>query len=299
MITADRQTLLFRTGWIVLAGTLIALFSLALEYRNMPVQTLLTSSEPQISNPTTSWKTPASFSHAKWTQFKTYDSAGAERNLGLAARFRLAGTFFNQDGAGNESRMALIEDLSISRQSIVCENEEIDENLLIVNILTDRIIIKGPSGEENLWLSYAGASNGARTGELVSDEYDDSIKGTRFGKKTGKENWAFARKALLDYYNELMENPERLLKVFDSMKPVYTKDRAIEGYQLAVQGEGDFFQAIGIAEGDIIRRVNSMEMTNRNRCEYLIGQFVQNRANAFVVDLERNGKRVRQTYVIR
>ena len=72
-----------------------------------------------------------------------------------------------------------------------------------------------------------------------------------------------------------------------------------ERYVLDVEGEADFFRAVGLVQGDVVRRVNSMEMTNRNRAEYFIREFVVDRVNAFVIDIERDGEPTRLMYHVR
>ena len=85
-----------------------------------------------------------------------------------------------------------------------------------------------------------------------------------------------------------------MLAVFDSMDPVYVEDadgqRRIEGYQVGVEGESDFFLAAGLEEGDIVRSVNSVLMARRDRAEALIAAFVEGRASMFVFEIERAGE---------
>jgi hypothetical protein len=42
-----------------------------------------------------------------------------------------------------------------------------------------------------------------------------------------------------------------------------------------------------------------MRMTNRRRAEYFIKEFVKDRANAFVLDIERGGKPHKLIYQVR
>ena len=119
------------------------------------------------------------------------------------------------------------------------------------------------------------------------------------GKQAGKQRWVFKRQALLNYYQELMDQPDRLVALFDSLKPMYNDRRKIEGYYLGVEGEKDFYDAVGLKEGDVVRSVNSMKMTSRRRAEYFISEFVKDRANAFILDIERGGKPVQLRYEVR
>jgi len=49
----------------------------------------------------------------------------------------------------------------------------------------------------------------------------------------------------------------------------------------------------------VVRRVNSMRMTNRRRAEYFIGEFVADRANVFVLDIERGNEKKKLIYQVR
>jgi hypothetical protein len=132
-------------------------------------------------------------------------------------------------------------------------------------------------------------SGGAASGET-----------TRFGKLLKENSWMLERGKLMDYYYELMDEPERMLDVFDSFEPIYTgKGKKIEGYRITVRGEDKFFKEIGLKEGDVIRKVNSLKMTNRRRAEFFIKQVVANKLSAVVIDLERDGKPERLVYQIR
>ncbi len=118
------------------------------------------------------------------------------------------------------------------------------------------------------------------------------------GRQVSENRWVFSRQKLLEYYGQLRDEPERLVKVFDSLKPVYTDDRKISGYRLKAEGERAFFDAVGLREGDVIRSVNSIKMTNRRRAEMMIRDFVENRSSAFVFEVERDGKPQRQIYSV-
>lgn len=217
----------------------------------------------------------------------------------LAKRFRLAGTFF-QYGAdtSNEVRRAVLDDLEKQTQYIVSENDTVAD-VRVVSILAERIVLADGNGESELWLSFMrSGTNGALAAE---SGMDDSPVSYPYGvRQIGENRWVFNRNRLIDYYRELMDEPERLVKVFDSLKPVYAADnRSITGYHLGVEGERAFFDAVGLREGDVVRTVNSVPMTNRRRAEFFIKEFVANRANAFVIDVERQGEAQRLVYEVR
>ncbi len=120
----------------------------------------------------------------------------------------------------------------------------------------------------------------------------------QFGKRVGETRWVIKRTELLNYYQELLDNTDRLAKVFESLKPVY-RGKAIAGYVLDVEGESDMFHALGLQQDDVIKKVNSMPMTSRFRAEYFINEFVKDRVSGFVMDVERSGVSKKLIYMIR
>ena len=90
-----------------------------------------------------------------------------------------------------------------------------------------------------------------------------------------------------------------MLQVFDSLKPIYDSNDKITGYRVGIEGEQDFFDAVGFRENDVVRKVNSLDMTNRNRAEFFIRQFAQEKLSAIVIDVERDGEPRRLVYQVR
>ncbi|MDD5677181.1 MAG: hypothetical protein PHW60_04215 [Kiritimatiellae bacterium] len=228
-------------------------------------------------------------------------------NLGpLARRFRLAGTFFAASSY-QQSRKAIIDDIQKKNQCLVAEGDKLDQNITVVSIFRDRVVLRevtpglAESRDEQLWLSFTGGDKpvppaNSQEAAVTQGEADTALG--RFGKRTGERRWVLQRKEVLRYYQELLNNPERLAKVFESLKPVYQTGK-IAGYTLDVEGEGDVFRAFGLKQGDVIRQVNSMPMISQSRAEYFINEFVKDRVNGFVIDIERETKPEKMIYLIR
>lgn len=231
--------------------------------------------------------------------FKKRVSEPVTANLGpLARRFRLAGTFF-AIGNNQHSRKAIIDDLQRKEQQLVAEGDLLDQTVMVISIFPERIIVRAGAHDEELRLSFsadrallAGSNQNAQKTAGASDMLN------RFGKRVGETRWVLKRDELLKYYQELLNNTDRLAKVFESLKPVY-KTNKIAGYVLDVEGEGNMFSAFGLKQNDIIRTVNKMPMISQSRAEYFIREFVNNRANGFVLDIERDGKPEQLIYLIR
>jgi len=143
----------------------------------------------------------------------------------LSRRFRLAGTFLVgmapvsvggtnvvEDGG---LRRAILDDLKAGSQHVVNQGEQLDD-VTVVAISRDSVTLRDTQGEEQLWLNFTspsglGGLDGSKgNGTPVPD------KGQRWGaKQMGEHRWQFSRDGLLGYYQELRDEPERIVKLFD------------------------------------------------------------------------------------
>lgn len=174
--------------------------------------------------------------------------------------------------------------------------------LEIVRILADHIIVRTPNGQDVLWLSFAPKRDDVEPGkqmEEVSQPTETAFEKSKFGTRVGDRRWVMNRDALMGYYNELREDPERIAKLYVSMKPNYVENGRIAGYRVDMVGEEEFFEAAGLKQGDIVKKVNSLEMTSQAKAEYFIREFLQGRLNAVVLDIERDNQPEKLIYLIR
>ena len=219
--------------------------------------------------------------------------------------YRFAGTFFLYAPVDTDEaslRRAVVSYRPSQRQYIVSEGDRIGR-AEVIRIRARELVLR--VGDQDGVLSLggedgsSGAGGGMRRRDASQPPGGVAVGSTRFGEQTGAGSWRMDRDALLAYYEELLDNPERLLQVFDSMQPIYTADGAIEGYRLQTVGEAEFFDAVGFQEGDAVRAVNTLPMTNRRRAEFFIRQVVENDLSAIVIDLERDGTEQRLVYELR
>ena len=97
-----------------------------------------------------------------------------------------------------------------------------------------------------------------------------------------------------------MDDPERLAALFMAMEPDRDAAGKVAGYRVNMDvGEKEFYTQMGFQQGDVVRKVNSMRMTSQRRAEYFIGEFVQNRLGAVVIDIERNGTPKKLVYLVK
>lgn len=264
--------------------------------------------QPSSANPATlqaianAWPSTVTLQTEDWNVLRRAKGKGGVTVVaGPLHRYRLAGTFasFEGDaGAGTASRRAVIDDLQKSGEYLLREGESVD-GLTLVKIFNDHVTVNINGHEETLNLSFtdtvvapAAPVAGVQTNEVV-------ISTSRYGKRIANDRWVLSREALMQYYEELRKDPERVLQLFDSFQPSYTADKLIEGYKIHEEGEKEFFSATGLKEGDVVRKVNSINMTSQKRAEYLIGEFLQKRMSAVVFDIEREGKPQKLIYFVR
>jgi len=222
-------------------------------------------------------------------------------------RYRLAGTFFlmGNDGSNpDRQRRAIIDDVSSNQQYMVSEGQTF-QDYEILRIYQDRLIMRRDAVEVELTLSYQSANSDRKSSntpevqkaDMVLDQ--EVLESNRFGKRIGEKRWVIDKEAIVGYYQELLDNPERIAAVYMSMKPDFDDEGEVEGFTLQKEGEKDFFDSVGLLEGDTIRKVNSMRMTSQKRAEYFIGEFMKERLGAVVLDIEREGKPEKLIYLFR
>ena len=219
---------------------------------------------------------------------------------GLARRFRLAGTLFGAGGGIADIPLAVIDDRDEIRQHLVRQGESVVDGVRLVEVRTGEVVLEGPEGQAVLALERASAGK-SRPGAADTADADLPSPDRFGGHEVFPGRWEFSREKLLDYYTELRSEPERLVAIFDSMEPLWQNGdpdtHVIEGYQLNVQGEADFFAAMGMKQGDVVRAVNSIRMSNRRRAEACIAAFVRGEEDTFVFDVERDGVPSQKVYV--
>lgn len=211
-------------------------------------------------------------------------------------RYRLAGTFAVQTDNGNRRQKAILDDTVTGEQRLVGEGDPIADGS-VISIGLDRVTLQTASGLKELVLEFAGAPATVASTETNRADGSASVTSNRFGCiQIAEGRWQFSRQPLLDYYQELLDEPDRMVAIFDTMKPVRDERNRITGYVVGVEGEKSFFEAVGLHEGDIVRQVNSVDMTSRRRAEFFIDEFLKNRMSAVVLEVEREGKRQKQVY---
>lgn len=255
------------------------------------------------------WPAPALPDPAAWSIVRSVGGASAAPNSrGLAARYRLAGTFvlIGPEWGPEEVRKAVLDDLDQQKQHLVAEGDAFD-SITVVRVYRDHVTLRHDGREEDLWLSFSGVARGGATAATADQPQQDLrwdervVETTPWGNRIADNRWILKRDQLLRYYEDVMNDPERLANLFISMRPVVSREEGneITGYVLRPKGETEFYQGVGFREGDIVRKVNSMRMVRQERAEYFIREFMEGRLDAVVIDVERDGKEQQLIYYIR
>jgi type II secretory pathway component PulC len=246
--------------------------------------------------------------HERWTVFR----AGAEKEEapvqagGPSDRYRLAGVFVPIGGSPSAPKAlgatAIVDDKSTGGQLLAGEGDKLGD-WQIVAVRSECVVLRGPGGREARLLvaasSLAGADGGTATEPAAAEPAPTILETNRFGNRIATNRWEFSRAAIMDYYNELMDDPARVSELFVAMTPDRAADGKIAGFKLNDGGERAFYEAVGLKNGDIVRQVNSFNMTSRKRAEYFIGEVVQGRMGTIVLDIEREGRPEKLVYFIR
>lgn len=241
---------------------------------------------------------------ARWRLFRSGDPAAAAPAAGaLSARYRLAGVFLvltDPGRQGSEDRCAILDDLQTREQVLAAEGETMGR-VRVAQVFSDRVVLADGEREETIYLA-AGTLAGAEKPDrpAPAEEAPPVLETTRFGNRVGETRWEIRRQAVLDYYQEMMDNPERAAALFLAMEPDRDAEGKVAGYRLNTDaGEKEFYNQVGLQHGDVVRKVNSMRMTSQRRAEYFIGEFVQDRLGAVVIDIEREGRPQKLIYLVK
>ena len=221
----------------------------------------------------------------------------------LAARYRWAGVFLvlsDNGRSGAENRCAILDDLQAKQQYLALEEEWIGP-VQVKRVESESVVLSDGTREELLMLAASTLpGQGPAAPGVPAAEAVQVLETNRFGNRIGETRWEFSRQAILDYYQEMMDNPERLAALFMAMEADRDAEGKLAGYRLNLDvGEKEFYTQVGLQQGDVVRKVNSMRMTSQRRAEYFIGEFVQGRLGAVVFDIERNGEPKKLVYLIK
>lgn len=250
---------------------------------------------------------PAAIPERHWVALRG-GPGGAPAAAGEAAsgRFRLAGVFVALGAevtGGAPYRKAIIDDLQDGQQYLAGEDEAAGP-ARVLRVEADRVTIRIEGRTEELRLRYDHPLTTAAEVTLIGTEEageagtETPLEVNAYGRRVQENRWVLSRDALTAYYREMLDYPERVALLYETFEPDRAADGGIQGYRLNVRGEEEFLNAVGLKAGDVVREVNSLRMTSQTRAEFFIGEFLQDRLGAVVIDIERDGEQRKLVYLM-
>ena len=181
---------------------------------------------------------------------------------------------------------AIIEDLAARRQALYRVGDDILDAATLAKVEWDRVVLERNGDEEVLELASArGPATTTTTGAAGA-----AIAGERI-RKTADDKFVIDRR-------ELEKTVANLNEVFTQARAVpYFEEGKTVGFRVFAIKPGSVFEKIGLQNGDIINRVNGVELTDPTKAISLFTE-LQNEGH-IAVDLQRNKTTKGFSYEIR
>ncbi len=113
----------------------------------------------------------------------------------------------------------------------------------------------------------------------------------RYSKKTGENQWVINQEAVLNALDDMGS-----VLTAARMTPV-VRDGAIEGFLVTEIKPRGIMDAIGLKNGDILKRVNGYEMTSPERAVQVLTALKGQ--TSFEIDIVRGGQNLSFHYEVR
>jgi general secretion pathway protein C len=196
---------------------------------------------------------------------------------------KLWGTALANDPARS---FAIIEDQAARRQVLYRVGDSILEVATLARVEWDRVILDRDGAEEVLEISSARASGkGAAPGGATGAGAGERIR------KTADNKFLIDRR-------ELEQTVANINEVFTQARAVpFFENGKTVGFRVFAIKPGSVFEKIGLQNGDVINRVNGVELTDPTKAISLFTE-LQNEGH-IAVDLQRNKQSKNFSYEIR
>ncbi len=208
----------------------------------------------------------------------TVQAKPAKPPLNIAQKLRLLGTMLDGHGGG----FAVVEDIASKRQSLV-RLQEIIENIGEVSELRrDGIVIRQGDQEEVLGLALLQSEQmppPSRVSAQAPAQFVSPAKRT------------LDRREVM----EAVKDPSKLLMQAHAVP--YLQNGALQGFRLDFINPSGFFDRAGFQYGDVIQRINGVEIRDPGRLLGMFNQVVNERT--VKVDIVRAAHNTTLTYELR
>ncbi len=194
---------------------------------------------------------------------------------------KLWGTALAHDPAQS---FAIIEDQAARRQALYRIGDPVLEVATLARVEWDRVILSRDGGEEVLEISSRRGKDASPAGGAASGS-NERIR------KTADNKYLIDRR-------ELESTVANINEVFTQARAVpYFENGRTVGFRVFAIKPGSVFEKIGLQNGDVINRVNGVELTDPTKAISLFTE-LQNEGH-IAVDLQRNKQPKNFSYEIR
>ena len=184
---------------------------------------------------------------------------------------------------------AIIEDQAARRQALYRVGDSIADAATLLRVEWDRVVLDRNGDEEVLELSSA-RGPATTTGAASAGSGGSAVVGERI-RKTADNKFVIDRR-------ELEKTVANINEVFTQARAVpYFQDGKTVGFRVFAIKAGSVFEKIGLQNGDVIQRVNGVELTDPTKAISLFTE-LQNEGH-IAVDLQRNKSSKSFSYEIR
>jgi general secretion pathway protein C len=220
--------------------------------------------------------------------FNAVKREGAESGAPAAFKrtdlnLKLWGTALAHDPAAS---FAIIEDQAARRQMLYRVGDTILEVATLARVEWDRVVLDRDGVEEVLEISSARAS-----GKDAAPAGGAPAAGGERIRKTADNKFLIDRR-------ELEQTVANINEVFTQARAVpFFQDGKTVGFRVFAIKPGSVFEKIGLQNGDVVQRVNGVELTDPTKAISLFTE-LQNEGH-IAVDLQRNKQTKNFSYEIR
>lgn len=182
---------------------------------------------------------------------------------------------------------AIIEDMAARRQMLFRVGDSVAEVATLARVEWDRVVLSRDGSEEVLEISSARASgkDAAPAGGAAPGTGNERIR------KTADNKFLIDRR-------ELESTVANINEVFTQARAVpFFENGKTVGFRVFAIKPGSVFEKIGLQNGDVINRVNGVELTDPTKAISLFTE-LQNEGH-IAVDLQRNKQAKNFSYEIR
>lgn len=158
-----------------------------------------------------------------------------------------------------------------------------------VTVGTQELFFKMPATEKATKFTPAlPRAPSLRAGTVAKKRASDLVN---YSQKISETEWIINQDAVLN----AMENMSSILS--DARMTPLTVNKKVEGFRVTEIKPRGIFDALGLKNNDIIRRVNNYDMTSPERAIQVLSALKGERN--FTIDIERNGKKMNLSYRVK